>query len=146
MTKIISFFTALFFAFALNAQTPSVTGIWQAVNSNNEPLCLVELSELQQKIYGRISRLMNLPQESTCDICPGGLKNQPLVMMQIMERMAYAEGFYKGGQMLDYITGKWHNCEMWLKDGDPNTLVVRTYTGPLYETRYWRRVSEISMK
>lgn len=145
MLKTIFIISGLFFASFVQAQS-GITGIWQSLNDNNEAECLVELSEMEGNIYGRISKLMKMPETARCEMCPGDLKGQPLVAMQIVERMSLNEGFYKGGKIIDYITGKWHTCEMWLKEGDPNTLVVRSYTGPLYETKYWRRVSEISMK
>jgi uncharacterized protein (DUF2147 family) len=55
-------------------------------------------------------------------------------------------GYYKGGKLLDPLRGRWYACEMWLKEGNPNVLVVRQYVGPLFRTIEWRRVNEVSMK
>ena len=43
--------------------------------------------------------------------------------------------------ILDPEKGKWYGCKLWLKDGDPNTLVVRGSIGPFYRTQYWYKVN-----
>jgi uncharacterized protein (DUF2147 family) len=60
--------------------------------------------------------------------------------MILLVEMKQKEGFWQSGSILDPEKGKWYNCKIWLKDGDPNTLVVRGYIGPFYRTQYWYRV------
>jgi uncharacterized protein (DUF2147 family) len=74
-----------------------------------------------------------------CDKCPGERKNQPILGMIVLTDMLKKEGFYQSGDILDPEKGKWYSCKLWLKDGDPNTLVVRGYIGPFYRTQYWYR-------
>jgi uncharacterized protein (DUF2147 family) len=47
---------------------------------------------------------------------------------------------YEKGSICDPKNGKVYTCEMWLKPGDPNTLVVRGYWGFIYRTQNWVRV------
>jgi uncharacterized protein (DUF2147 family) len=124
-----------------NATMPDITGKWMTVDDyDKEPSSHILLSEREGRIFGRVVKLFKQPADKRCDVCPGDLKDQLLLNMVVVEKMLLKGGYYQGGQILDPTRGRWYHCEMWLKDGDPNTLVVRGYVGFYYRTQYWRRV------
>ena len=133
-------FTLLFFAVSgLLAQ--SVTGIWKTIDDDTgEAKSQVQLYEKNGRLYGKVVRLLQHTPDRICEKCPDERKNQPVLNMVILENMQRKDGHWQSGQILDPEKGKWYTCSLWLKDGDPNTLVVRGYIGFFYRTQYWRRV------
>ena len=123
------------------AVMPDITGKWLAVDEyENKPGSHIQLYERDGRIFGKIVKLFNLSADKRCEVCPGDLKDQLLINMVVLEKMLLKSGYYQGGKLLDPARGRWYDCEMWLKDGDPNTLVVRGYVGFYYKTQYWKRV------
>ena len=126
--------------FSLNAQ--SVTGTWRSVDDENgESKSHIELWEADGKLYGKIVKTLRKNAPPNCEKCPGERKNKPLVGMIIVVNLYQKEGMWQGGQILDPEKGKWYNCKIWLKEGDPNSLMVRGAIGPFYRTQTWFRVS-----
>jgi uncharacterized protein (DUF2147 family) len=122
----------------LNAQ---VTGTWKTIDDETgKEKSYVELYEASGTLYGKVAKLLNAPADRICDKCPDERKNQPILGMSIVVNMKNKDGYYQGGSILDPEKGKWYGCKMWIKEGEPNTLVVRGYYGPLYRTQYWYRV------
>ena len=125
----------------LNNTMPDITGKWMVVDDyDKEPRSHVQLFERDGRIFGKVVKLLRMSEDKRCDVCPGDLKDQPLLNMVVVEKMILKGGYFQGGQILDSTRGRWYHCEMWLKDGDPNTLVVRGYVGFYYRTQYWTRV------
>lgn len=140
-----SLFTLLFilcsFAVPLSAQK-TVIGTWKAVDdATNDVRAHVQIFEFQGKIYGKVIKMVKLDAEQRCSLCPGDLKDQPILGMLILEKLQLRDGFYKNGKMLDIQSGKWYSCQMWLKDEDPDVLVIRTFLGFIYRTQHWYRVN-----
>ncbi len=133
------FFLSLLFAFCGNLLAQ--TGTWKTIDDDTgEAKSHVHLYEKNGQLYGKVSRLLKSAPDRTCDKCPGERKNQPVLNMVILENMQRKDGHWQAGRILDPEKGKWYNCSMWLKAGDPNTLVVRGYLGLFYRTQYWHRV------
>lgn len=119
----------------------SVLGVWKVVDpSSNDILNHVQIFEFQGKVYGRVVKNVKLPADHRCAICPGELKNQLVLGMMVLEKLQFREGFYQSGKLLDVQSGKWYSCQMWLKNEDPDVLVIRNFLGFLYRTQYWYRV------
>ena len=128
-----------FMVFQLTAQ--SVAGTWKTIDDDtNEAKSYVQLYESGGKLYGKVAKLLKSAPDKKCDACPGERKNQPVLGMVVVENLQFKNGMYQDGRILDPEKGKWYTCKMWLKEGDPNTLVVRGYIGFLYRTQYWYRV------
>lgn len=120
------------------ATAQSITGVWKTIDDEtNEPKSHLELFESNGKVYGKVVKMLKSAPDKKCDKCPGERKNQPIMGMVVVTDMELKKGFYQSGNILDPEKGKWYSCKMWLKDGDPNTLVVRGYIGPFYRTQYW---------
>lgn len=129
----------LLFAGSLQAQ--NIIGTWKTIDDETkEPKGQVELFMGDGKLYGKITKLLKSPPDKLCDKCPGERKNQPILGMIVVVEMKQKDGYWQSGSILDPEKGKWYDCKMWLKDGDPNVLVVRGYLGPFYRTQYWYRL------
>ncbi|MBK8968395.1 MAG: DUF2147 domain-containing protein [Lewinellaceae bacterium] len=125
----------------LPAMLAAQTGTWKTIDDNTgEAKSHVQLVEKDGKLTGKVVKLLKSAPDRLCDKCPGERKNQPVLNMIILENMQRKEGYWQSGRILDPEKGKWYTCSMWLKDGDPNVLVVRGYLGPFYRTQYWYRV------
>jgi uncharacterized protein (DUF2147 family) len=123
----------------LHAQ--SITGTWKTIDdATNEAKSHLELTLTNGKLNGKVVKLLKSAPDKVCTECPGERKGQKILGMTVLEGLYLKDGFYQGGQILDPEKGKWYNCKLWLKDGDPNVMVVRGSVGPFYRTQYWYRV------
>lgn len=134
--------TSLFvFAALISLSAQSITGTWKTVDDEtNEAKSHLELFIGDGKLYGKVTKLLKSSPDKLCDKCPGERKNKPILGMILVVDMKEKDGHWQSGSILDPEKGKWYNCKIWLKNGDPNTLVVRGYLGPFYRTQYWYRV------
>lgn len=127
--------------FSLHAMAQTITGTWKTIDDEtNEPKSHLQLYEQGGKTFGKVTKLLKSAPDKKCDACPGERKNQPILGMVVVENLISKDGYLQDGRILDPEKGKWYTCKMWLKEGDPNTLVVRGYIGFLYRTQYWYRV------
>jgi uncharacterized protein (DUF2147 family) len=132
-------FLLLICSIAVQAQT--VTGTWRTVDDETgKAKSILEVYESNGKLYGKVTQLLLKPSNTVCEKCTGDKKNQLIVGMIVLENMIMKDGFWQGGRILDPEKGRWYGCRVWLKEGDPNTLVVRGSLGPFYRTQYWQRV------
>lgn len=140
MYKAILAFFLIFVAAMLQAQSPF--GVWKTVDDETgESKSHVQVYEQNGQVYGKVVRLLKSSPDRKCDKCPGDRKNQPVLNMVVLENMKSKGGYWQSGRILDPEKGKWYSCNLWLKEGDPNVLVVRGYLGPFYRTQYWYRVN-----
>lgn len=120
------------------AQSP--LGTWVSIDDESgKEKSQVYIYEVNGKQYGKIVRLITAPNH-TCDKCTDYRKDQPILNMIIIEDMVWANGLGQGGRALYPKQGKWYPLKYWLKEGDPNTLVLRGSWGPFFRTQEWRRV------
>ena len=123
----------------LAAQTP--VGEWKTIDdATNKPKSHLQLYMQDGKIYGKVVKMLISSPDRKCDKCPGDRQNKPIMNMVVLENMELKDGYWQNGRILDPDNGKWYTCKFWLKEGDPNVLVVRGYIGFLYRTQYWYRV------
>ncbi|MCC6726655.1 MAG: DUF2147 domain-containing protein [Saprospiraceae bacterium] len=134
--------TALLLAFAcaIWAQ-PAFTGTWKTINEEtNQADGHVEIYKSGNSYFGKVVKMIKDPADSKCDKCTGNRHNKPIMNMVILENMVLDDDELQDGKILDPNNGKWYTCKMWLKKGEPNTLVVRGYLFGFYRTQYWYRV------
>jgi uncharacterized protein (DUF2147 family) len=125
----------------LAAQQKKVIGTWKAIdNGTNDVRVHVQIFEFEGKLYGKVVKLVKSSNDQRCTICPGELRNKPLLGMMVLEKLQLQNGFYQNGKLLDTQSGRWYSCQMWLKEEDPDILVVRGFLGFIYKTQYWYRV------
>ena len=124
---------------SLNAQT--ITGTWKTIDDDTgQPKSHLQLYETNGILYGKVVKILTDNPDRLCDKCPGERKNQPVLNMIVVVDMKQKDGYYQSGDILDPENGKWYRCKIWLKEGDPSTLVVRGYIGPFFRTQYWHRL------
>ncbi len=134
-------FFALLFSAATTLPAQSPIGIWTSIDDETgAEKSHVQIYEQNGKQFGKIVKLLKAPNH-LCDKCTDYRKNQPILNMIIIEDMLQKGGLWEGGRVLYPRQGKWYPMQYWLKEGDPNTLVMRGYWGFLYRTQYWKRVT-----
>ena len=139
MKKILFICCAILCSMTLPAQ--NLVGTWKTIDDETkEAKSYVQLYEENGQLKGKVIKLLKSDPNRICTECPGERKGKPILNMVVVENMQLKDGYYQGGSILDPEKGKWYTCKMWLKDGDPNALVVRGYISFLYRTQYWYRV------
>lgn len=142
--KTITFFLALAFHLLMttNCSAQSIVGQWKTIDDEtNQPKSIVEISERNGKIYGKIVKLFRSPDEDpdpVCKECPADDKrfNKKVLGMEIIEGMKADGTEFSGGTILDPKNGKIYRCRLW-KEGE--NLKVRGYWGPFYRTQTWHK-------
>ncbi len=140
MAKLCLLCFVLFIPFAGLSQTP--IGRWKTVDEKTqEAMAVVEITERNNKLYGKIIKLYPQPNEDPDPICkecpPGDYRYlQRIIGMEILKDLKKEEGTYSGGNILDPKVGKIYRCRIWLEG---ETLKVRGYWGIFYRTQTWLR-------
>jgi len=130
----------LFLVFGASSFAQSPLGTWKTIDDETgEAKSHVEVYEENGQLFGKVVKLLKSSPDRKCDKCPGDRKDKPVLQMVVLEKMQRKGGYWQSGRILDPEKGKWYTCSIWLKEGDPNVLVVRGYLGPFYRTQYWYR-------
>jgi uncharacterized protein (DUF2147 family) len=125
-------------AFAQN----TVFGKWKSIDDKTgEAKSIIEITERDGKIYGKIIKIFTTDPKQTdpiCDKCPtdDNRYNKKIIGMEIMLDMKKEGDEYSGGNILDPEVGKIYRCKIWVEG---NELKVRGYLGPFYRTQSWQR-------
>ena len=120
----------------------SVMGKWKTIDdSTGEPRSIVEITEVNGQIFGKIIKLLRKPGEDpdpVCDQCdPDDPRyNKKIIGMEIIQSLKADGGEFAGGTILDPKNGKVYRAKIWLEDKE---LKVRGYWGPFYRTQTWQR-------
>ncbi|TLM74765.1 DUF2147 domain-containing protein [Microbulbifer harenosus] len=137
MKKLFLAVAAVFASLLLSTQLAfaDVVGRWKTIDDETgQPKSIVEIYEQGGKYYGRVVDLLTKPDDTVCDACPGALKGQKIVGMNVITDMVKKGDVYEGGKILDPAKGKVYDCKMWLEGGN---LMVRGYLGFFYRTQTW---------
>ena len=118
-------------------------GLWKTIDDETKAeKSLVRISEAAGVLGGKIDKLLDpSKQDSKCEKCSDGRKDQPVLGMAIIEgvRKHADEPYWDGGTILDPNNGKTYKVRLTLKDGG-KTLEVRGFIGFLYRNQTWHRV------
>lgn len=142
MKSITSIFILFLFYLSSGLAQSKPLGIWKTVDDKTgEAKSYIEMYEKDDKLHGKITKLLQRPQDTKCEKCPGNRKDKPLVGMVIVANLKSTDGVWKGGTILDPETGNEYGCSIWLETNQPDELKVRGkhWTG-LYRTQTWYRV------
>lgn len=118
----------------------SILGKWKTIDDEtNEPKSIVEITERNGKIYGKIIQLFRIPgedQDPVCKECPSDdiRYNKKVLGMEIIQNMEPDGLEFSGGTILDPKVGKIYRCRLWVED---DKLKVRGYWGPFFRTQTW---------
>jgi uncharacterized protein (DUF2147 family) len=120
----------------------TVTGKWKTIDDEtNQPKSIVEITEKNGKVYGKIIKLFRESGEDPdpiCDKCPADddRHNKKVIGMEILKGLSKDDDEYSGGTILDPADGRVYRCKIWLNGND---LMVRGYWGPFFRTQTWKK-------
>lgn len=126
----------------------SIVGRWKTIDDETgKPKSIVEISEKDGVVTGKIERLFREPSEEQnpkCDKCSGDKKDQLIIGMQILSGLKKdGDNKWAGGQILDPKNGKTYSCKVELIENGQK-LKMRGYIGfsLLGRTQVWQRESD----
>jgi uncharacterized protein (DUF2147 family) len=127
-------------AFAQN----SPVGLWKTIDDETgQAKSHVRITEAGGVLSGRIEKLLDpSKQDSKCDKCTDGRKDQPVLGMTIFngpKQSAEDKAIWEGGEILDPNNGKTYRMRLRLLDGG-QALEMRGYIAFLYRNQKWLRV------
>ncbi len=139
-----TFFTICIVLFSSIILGQTAAGKWKTIDDETGRVkSIVEIKERDGLMYGKVVelfRLSNEDQNPRCNDCSDDRKGKLVMGMEILRDMKWNGSIYKNGSICNPKNGKVYTCEMWLKPGDSNTLIVRGYWGFIYRTQNWVRV------
>jgi uncharacterized protein (DUF2147 family) len=124
----------------LVAQNP--LGMWRSVDDKTgQAKSIIEIYEHQGEVHGKITQLLQKPQDSKCEKCSGDKKGQPVVGMTILWGLKAKDAKWSDGAILDPESGKEYKCTIWFENNKNTELKVRGYHwSGIYRTQTWYRV------
>lgn len=120
----------------------TVIGKWKTIDDEtSQPKSIVEITEKDGKVNGKIIKLFRGPGEDpdpVCDKCSqdDARHNKKVIGMEIIKGLSKDNTDYSGGTILDPADGRVYRCKIWLNG---NNLMVRGYWGPFFRTQTWIR-------
>ena len=133
-----------FSAFAAETTVGSPVGYWKTIDdSTNEPRAIVEIKDIDGKLFGTIIKTFPKEGDKTeCTECPGDKKNKPIVGLEIIWDLKKDGDEWNSGHILDPKNGKTYKAKMSLQDGGEK-LKVRGFIGfsLLGRTQTWLKTS-----
>lgn len=124
------------------AAPESPVGVWKTVDDKTGmPRALVRIYLQDGKYFGRIEQSFKPGAETrVCSQCTDERKNQPIIGLVIMRNIAWRDGEYGGGDILDPDNGSVYRCKFHF-DKDGTLLVVRGFIGIslLGRSQTWQR-------
>lgn len=122
----------------------NVIGTWKTIDDETKkPKSIVEITEKDGKLYGKIIKLFREEGEDPdplCDECTDDRKDQKVIGMEIIRDMEKDGEEWEDGTICDPEDGKVYSCKLWLDEDDPNVLNVRGYIAFFFRTQYWHRM------
>lgn len=140
MKNVITTFVLTAFA-ALSMQAQTVTGKWKTIDDETgKPKSIVEISEKNGKLYGKVVEILTDKKDAKCDKCSGADKGKPIKGLTIIKGLSKDGKEYSGGTITDPSSGKEYKCVVKLNGTEK--LDVRGYVGiqALGRTQTWVRV------
>ena len=136
---IVAFVLSAFATLTLQAQ--DVTGKWKTIDDETgKAKSIVEITESNGKIYGKVVEILTDKKDAKCDKCPGADKGKPIKGLTIIKGLKKDGKEYTGGTITDPTSGKEYKCA--IKPNGTDKLDVRGYVGiqALGRTQTWVRV------
>lgn len=141
MKKIKILFLLLFIS-SVTISAQSVIGKWKTFDDKTgEAKSIVEITEKDNKIYGRIIEILNPSKKNDkCTNCTDQDKDKPLKGLTIIKGLKKDGKEYSDGKILDPVSGKLYKCTISLDGKDK--LKVRGYVGisAFGRTQTWTKV------
>ncbi len=85
MKNVITTFVLTAFA-TLSMQAQTVTGKWKTIDDETgKAKSIVEISENNGKLYGKVIEILTDKKDAKCDKCPGADKGKPIKGLTIIK-------------------------------------------------------------
>lgn len=141
---IIAFVAAVMWTVAGSSWAQSTpVGLWKTIDDDtNQEKSYVRIIEASGVLSGKIEKILDASkQNSTCEKCSDGRKDQKVLGMTILENVKKAAGedHWDSGTILDPNNGKTYKVRLTPKDGG-KVLEVRGFIGPFYRNQKWLRL------
>ncbi len=141
------FFALSFYSNKAHAQAGKIVGMWKTIDDETgKAKSYVKIYKAKNGFYyGKITKLLDKPQDEKCDKCKGALKDKPIVGMVILLKMKAGDDGLEGGKIMDPGNGKFYHCTMELDEKNPDKLHVRGSLdswGWAGRTQYWYRLKK----
>lgn len=121
------------------AQSP--IGTWKTVDDKTgKAKSYVEIYKKGDKLYGKVVKLLDKPQDFKCTECKGAKKNKLVLGMNIIWDMEKDGDEWEDGTILDPKDGTTYSCKIWVDEDNPKELKVRGYVAFFYRTQTWHKV------
>jgi uncharacterized protein (DUF2147 family) len=118
-------------------------GLWKTIDDDtHQEKSFVRIVEAAGVLSGKVEKILDLTkQDSVCESCGDGRKNQKVLGMTIIENVKKAAGeeYWDSGTILDPNNGKTYKVRLTPKDGG-KVLEVRGFIGPFYRNQKWLRL------
>lgn len=139
MKKTLLTFIALLWVTLSFAQ---IEGTWKTIDDETgQAKSYVQIWKSSNgKYYGKITKLLQKPENNNCVKCSDDRKNKPLIGLEIIRGLEKDDDEFTGGTITDPKTGKTYKCTI-TRDGDK--LNVRGYIGfsLIGRTQTWHKVN-----
>lgn len=136
---------ALLFFSIFSFANGSPVGVWKTIDDETgKPKSLVEISESNGVITGKVVKLFRKPEDDQnpkCDKCSGDKKDKPIIGLEILWGMQKKnETEWASGEIMDPKKGKTYSCKMEIIENGQK-LKVRGFLGIslLGRTQVWER-------
>ena len=130
----------LLLATAQAADPNSPVGKWKTIDDKSgKPKSIVQISESDGVLTGKIVELLEGATEKTCSKCEGDLKDKPLVGMRILWDLKKEGDEWSGGKIFNPADGGTYTGKAKLTDGG-KTLDVTGSWMFIKRAQQWRRV------
>ncbi len=122
------------------ADPNSPIGKWKTIDDKSgKPKSIVQISESNGVLTGKIVELLEGATEKTCSKCEGDLKDKPLVGMRILWDLRKEGNEWTGGKIFNPADGGTYTGKAKLTDGG-KTLDVTGSWMFIKRAQQWRRV------
>jgi len=141
MKKLFLFVFMSLFVGIISMNAQSVLGKWKTIDDETgKAKSVVEITEVNGKIFGKIIEILSEKKDAVCDKCSGTNKGKPILGLTIINDLKKDGNEYSGGKILDPTSGKEYKCV--IKLNGTNKLDVRGYVGiqALGRTQTWLRM------
>jgi len=124
-----------------NAADPnSPVGKWRTIDDKSgKPKSIVQITESNGVLTGKIVELLEGASEKTCSKCEGDLKDKPLVGMRILWDLKKEGDEWTGGKIFNPADGGTYTSKARLTDGG-KTLDVTGKWMFFSKQQKWQRV------
>src|SRR3546814_15471915 len=102
------------------AEATSPVGLWTTIDDEtNVPRSIVEITEVNGELQGRVTKIFYRPDEKpdpVCDTCERARKDQPVIGMTFLWGMKKDGDGWAGGAIIDPTNAKIPNAKETLHD------------------------------